>query len=166
MQNDASLNLHFHSCSRKMQLRANAIKHSHVIYRWKWFFAMIKILRSLLEDEASFGSAPLSKFWQFVSKSVFWNLATFVVNQGYHYDSEIDWNFMEPRVAAKTRWRRRIDVVLSWPSHAWSITSLGGTFATERRPYHSSWSSRARRMACVQRGRLEDTDRGGAVDVF
>ena len=60
------------------------------------FFTMINDLRSLLKNKTSFGMDQLSKFWQFTSKSMFWNPTTFIENRGHHYDRGIEWNFMEP----------------------------------------------------------------------
>ena len=59
-------------------------------------FATINNMRHLPEKKASFGLAPLSKFWQFTSKSVFWNPATFAMNRGYRYDCGVERNFIEP----------------------------------------------------------------------
>ena len=74
---------------------ANDSKYRHITYRWKWFFVTINNLRFLPKNKASFGSALLSKFWQSISKSVFWNPATFVVNGRYRYDHGIERNLME-----------------------------------------------------------------------
>ena len=52
-------------------------------------------MRLLHENKALFGSASLSKFWQFASKRVFWNPATFVENGRYCYDRGVERNFME-----------------------------------------------------------------------
>ena len=105
-QNDASLNWYFHSFFfQKTQLWANDIKHRHIIYYWKWFFATIKNLRSLPENKTSFGKDQLSKFWQFFLKNVIINPATFIASRKHHYDEGDELRLMEPRqlsIADKT----------------------------------------------------------------
>ena len=84
------------------------------------------ILRSLPEDKASFGLVPLSTFWQFVTKSVFDNPATFVSNRRYRYVREVEINLLRPWAnRGYGRWRR-IDVVLSRGLHALCTTVNDG----------------------------------------
>ena len=64
-------NWQFTNYLEKMWFWANDSKYRHIIYRWKWFSTTINNMRLLLENKASFGSASLSKFWQFISKNVF-----------------------------------------------------------------------------------------------
>ena len=56
-------------------------------------------MRLLPENKVSFGSILLSKFWQFSSKSVIVNPATFFMNERYRYNLGVERNFMEPWVA-------------------------------------------------------------------
>ena len=123
---------------------ANDSKQRHIIYRWKWFFVMIKNLRFLPKNKASFGWALLSKFWQLVSKSVFKNLATFVANRGYRYDRGIERNLMEPRNIINVHQRRRIEAILPRPFPHASTTSVGGSSVAEKLsspPTGILWSS-------------------------
>ena len=79
-------------------------------------------MRLLLENKASIGSAPLLKFWQFISKSVFDNPATFVVNGRYYYVRGDERNFMELRDATYGGRRRRQAV--AWPRAATTAKSV------------------------------------------
>ena len=53
-----------------MWLFTNNTKHRHIIYRWKEFFTVIKNLRSLPQNKASFSSDQLENFHHFPWKSV------------------------------------------------------------------------------------------------
>ena len=117
-QNNSCLNWHFHSFSWKTQLWANDIKHEHVIHYWKWFFTTIKNLRSLPENKTSFGTDQLLKFWQFASKSVFWNPTTFIANWRHHYDEGDELNLLVPRTVSVLAEERRIDDLSSRLGHA------------------------------------------------
>ena len=70
-QNDAFLNWHFHSFSRKTQLWANDIKHIHIIYHWKWFLATINNMTLLPENKALFGLAHNQSFDSLSRKAYF-----------------------------------------------------------------------------------------------
>ena len=141
-----------------MQLWANDIKHRHIICHWKWFFVTNKNLRSLPKDKASFGSSPLSTFWQFVSKCVFWNLVTFVVNQVYHYDRGIERNLLEPRVATKNSPETVDQQHFLKADPRASIACNGGS--PQRMPLgsHYSVSSEAPHVAHAVVGLLESID--------
>ena len=114
-------------------------------------------MKSLPEDKASFGSAP-AKFWQFVSKCVFWNLATIVANQGYHYDRGIEWNLLEPRVATKNS----LDIVDQ--RHYLTVdprSSIAGNGSSPRRMQlgsHCLVSSEAPRVVRAMVGWVESID--------
>ena len=75
------------------------------------FLSRFKNLRSLPENETSFGLAPLSKFWQFVSKSMFDNLVTFTANGGHHYNRGDERNLLEPWATINCGQRRWIKAI-------------------------------------------------------
>ena len=64
------LNWQFTDYLKKRDFFTNDSKHRHIIYYWKLFFTTSMDSRSLPQNKVSFRSDQLSKFCQFVQKSV------------------------------------------------------------------------------------------------
>ena len=144
MQSETRFKLTIYKLSQKTWFWANDSKHKYIVYRWKLFFTTINISGFLPRNKALFGSAPLSKFWQFVSKSVFDNSVIFVANGRYRYDRGIERNFKEPRNIINAHRRRQIKAILPRPFSRASTTSVGGSSVAEKLsspPIGVLWSS-------------------------
>ena len=99
-----------------MWLFTNDFKHRHIIYRWKWILATIKNSRSLPQNNAPFGSDPLTKFVVSVRKKYADDPSTFITNGRYHCDQKVERKLLAPMLAAKTGWRTAGDAGEPRPS--------------------------------------------------